>query len=73
MRGDKVGTKNFANLKLGVLKAAKIGRNWNLFLKSGLWILGRPYNTPGPDPETYNLPNISLEKNLYPWVYGGSY
>ena len=65
MRGDKVGTKNFANLKLGVLKAAKIGRNWNLFLKSGLWILGRPYNTPGPDPETYNLLNISLEKKNY--------
>ena len=42
---------NFASLKQGLLYAAKIGRNWNLSLKSCLCIFGKPYKIPGEDPD----------------------
>ena len=43
MKGVITETMNFASLKQGLLYAAKIGRNWNLSLKSCLCIFGKPY------------------------------
>ena len=60
---DKIGTKNCANLKQGLLYAAKIGRNWNWVAKLGLCILGKPYKIPGAEPEVYNLLYTSVVKD----------
>ena len=32
-----------------------IGLNWKFAAKLGLWILGKPHSTPGPEPEVSDL------------------
>ena len=47
VRGDKIGTKNFADLWVVVSIVDKIGRNLGQLLITGLWIFGLPYKIPG--------------------------
>ena len=47
VRGDKIGTKNFANLQVGVPVVDKIGQNLGQLLVTGLQTFGLPYKTPG--------------------------
>ena len=47
VRGDKIGTKNFANLQVGVPVVDKIGQNLGQLLVTGLYTFGLPYKTPG--------------------------
>ena len=44
------GTKNFAQLKVAVLKGERIGRTFGKLLINGLWILDKPYIIPGYEP-----------------------
>jgi len=44
----RTGTRNLANLYGAVLYAAKMGHKGTL----ALWTFGRPYKTPGADPDT---------------------
>ena len=55
VRGARIQTKNLDKRKLGQLYAAKIGLNWNFVEKSILWIFGKPYKTPGEEPDTNNF------------------
>ena len=50
VRGDKIGTKNFANLQVGVPVVDKIGRNLGQLLGTGLQTFGLPYKIPGLEP-----------------------
>ena len=50
VRGDKIGTKNFANLQVGVPIVDKIGWNLGQLLITGLWTFGLPYKIPGLEP-----------------------
>ena len=47
VRGGKIGTKNFANLQVGVPVVDKIGQNLGQLLVTGLQTFGLPYKTPG--------------------------
>ena len=46
LRGDKIGTKNLANLQGCVLIANKIGLHLGQLLITGLWTFGVPYKIP---------------------------
>ena len=50
VRGDKIGTKNLANLSVGVPIADKIGRNLGQLLITVLWTFGLQYKIPGLEP-----------------------
>ena len=50
VRGDKIGTKNFADLWVVVSIVDKIGRNLGQLLITGLWNFGLPYKIPGLEP-----------------------
>ena len=54
VRGDKIGTKNFANLQVGVPIVDKIGQNLGQLLITGLWTFGLPYKMPGLEPPRIN-------------------
>ena len=50
VRGDKIGTKNFADLWVVVSIVDKIGRNLGQLLITGLWTFGLLCKIPGLEP-----------------------
>ena len=52
VKGAKIGTRNLEILEEAWLYAAKFGRYWKLDAKSVLYVFGRAYIIPGPEPGT---------------------
>ena len=50
MIGNKIETKNFANLSVGVPIIDKTGRNLGELVITGLWNFGLPLKIPGLEP-----------------------
>ena len=65
VKQDKIGTRNFASLYVGVLIADRIGRNLGMLLVTVFCTFGRPYKIPGLDPIGEIFSSSSLEILFY--------